>query len=201
MSMVNTRMRVLHSHGMESEHLRATLKGLDRFREFGAFFDVKDITCKGAIRGVKCGEFIRHTVTAPQTRVTSSLEFRPGFLDGFNDTIGIGVTNRPLQNFDVITAQPYSTAGVGKFKTGAVISVAWTRGITAELVLAGLELIAAHEVGHLFIRSKSHCTDSECIMRESEGMLRLMRRLSQCSRFDFCGSCREEIAANAKFSN
>lgn len=200
--MSKTHVRLLYPSSVRPEEVRAAMAGIRRFESFGVEHDSIEIYRPNftPVRHVKRGERIHEIITATETQFVAPSLLRtesPWALVYDKHMIGLGLTDSSLYVDREIHSRPIYMPLMGMAMEGAaaIVSISKIRREHPELSDMAIETAVVHELGHVFIESKAHCTTPSCIMQANENYLDFIERFVK-ARLDFCRLCREEVQLN-----
>ncbi|MEW6036553.1 MAG: hypothetical protein AB1529_08130 [Candidatus Micrarchaeota archaeon] len=208
--MKDVRIRLLYPSSVRPEEVRAAMRGMDRFRDFGALHDCAELGRgdRAALRGVRNGSSIKSILASPAPVVRyADLLGDISELFVSKEILALGLTPSPMSEF---VGEEFSTrlerrVGVSRECVGAVVSLSQARamegGMQAApyrnlsdpgLALRSVELAVRHELGHVF--GKRHCRNEGCLMQENRDFPDFIERFVR-KNLDFCRDCSAAIGS------
>ncbi len=197
MLMRELKVRILYPSSVTSCEVKAAIRGVQRFTEFGITFDHMGIDAPGACVFLKSKGKMKELLTSPKPTVPWNGLSR-GLLEPLfrAEIIGIGLTPERLvecvegSGIDRLEGR----IGISTLKQGAVISLDRIRAARKNLdrdtflnegeADKAIEIAVAHELGHVFGISE-HCTNTSCSMQENVDFKDFIERFVRRA-VDFC---------------
>ncbi|MBI5222807.1 hypothetical protein HY990_00130 [Candidatus Micrarchaeota archaeon] len=193
--MDNPQLRLIYPQTLERGDQKAALVALKEFSRFGIKFDTREAHKVDAHKDVRNGKFFTNAANSDARVVITPGDLDPAWTEIFvtKRIIGVGVTVRELSENIGRTLEP--RIGVGRFARGALVSTAALGKLEHKLRLKALETALKHELGHVFIDSKVHCENGECIMKENRHLADFIEETVRKG-LSFCRRCTGEILTN-----
>jgi hypothetical protein len=202
-TMRDVRVCLLYPNSIMRDEAAAALKGLQRFERYGVVCDSMQVgkNDREKVRGIKRGERILDLITSEYSVVVHADLHRETIVGSFREKEihGLGLTASPLDERYQMGMRIMSAPriGISMPEGSGIASVHGFRYIAKEL--EAIELVAAHEMGHVLGRT-GHCESKGCIMevrsstRETGRDRDFIERFVICAR-GFCHTCESMIGS------
>jgi hypothetical protein len=195
--MRDVRVCLLYPKTIMRDEAAAAVKGLQRFERYGVVCDSIQVgkDDREKVRGIKRGERILDLITSDYSVVVHADLHRETIFGSFREKEihGLGLTASPLDERYQVGMRIMSAPriGISMPEGSGIASVHGFRYIAREL--EAIELVAAHEMGHVLGRV-GHCETKGCIMEVRSSTRAIGRdrdfveRFVDCAR-RFCHVC------------